>query len=458
MPQVTGSVVKYPARASFAWYIGLISAGTALLTQPFCREPDVKPITLVDAAFTATSAACVTGLSVRSTEFDFSFAGQVVILLLIQLGGIGIMTVTTFIMVQMGQRHGLRTRAVISETLGAEGNADLRWILARVLGLTFACEGVGALVLTLRNLATDPFPVALWRATFHSIAAFCNAGFSLHDDNLVRFRGDPLVNLVIGGLIVLGGLGFPVILDLLRCRHVRRGERWNHLALHSKLMLIGTALFIGVGALVFLILEWDGALVNIPLWQRPQVAFFHSITCRTAGFNTVDVGSLTNATLFLSVLLMAVGAGPCSTGGGFKVSTFMVLVAQAVSTFQGHRRLNLFRRTVPQTLIDRATATAMLFTVVAAFALTILLILEQSASPHVRSSDLFLDAMFEVVSALGTVGLSTGLTVLLSPIGKVVIILLMFIGRLGPISVFSALSRSERNGSVLYPDEEPLIG
>jgi trk system potassium uptake protein TrkH len=223
-------------------------------------------------------------------------------------------------------------------------------------------------------------------------------------------------------------------------------------------MLIGTILFIGLGATGFLVIEWDGVLDNLPLGDRLLVSLFHSVTCRTAGFNTVDIAMLTNATLFMSVMLMAVGAGPCSTGGGFKVSTFMLLVLHALSTFQGERRLNLFRRTVPQQAVDRATATAMLFTAVAAIALTILLILEQSEAPHTETMQSFLSALFEVVSALGTVGLSTGITADLSVSGKMVIMLLMFVGRLGPITAFLAISLSERNGDVLHPDEEPLIG
>ena len=230
MPQVTGSAVRYPARASFLCYFGLILLGTALLTQPICVRATRDRISWLDAAFTSTSAACVTGLAVRSTEQDFSFVGQLVILLLIQLGGIGIMTVTTFIMVQFGQRHGLRTRAVVSETLGAEGNADLGWILSRVFTLTLLCEGLGFLILMIRNLGREPLPTLIWNSLFHSVSAFCNAGFSLHDNSLTRYQSDPIVNLTICMLIIIGGLGFPVILDLLRSRHVPRSERWNHLA------------------------------------------------------------------------------------------------------------------------------------------------------------------------------------------------------------------------------------
>jgi trk system potassium uptake protein TrkH len=189
-----------------------------------------------------------------------------------------------------------------------------------------------------------------------------------------------------------------------------------------------------------------------------MVAFFHSVSCRTAGFNTVDIASLTNATLFITILLMAIGAGPCSTAGGFKVSTVMVLIVQALNTFSGHTRLNMFRRTVPPTVMARATATLMLFGVVAMLALTTLLVLEQSASPHPDDQGVFLDAAFEVVSALGTVGLSTGMTGELGQLGSLILIMLMFMGRLGPISVFVALSRSERKEPVEYPSEEPMIG
>jgi trk system potassium uptake protein TrkH len=223
-------------------------------------------------------------------------------------------------------------------------------------------------------------------------------------------------------------------------------------------MLIGTGTLLSLGAVVFLVLEWDGVLAQTPLWQRPIIALFHSATCRTAGFNTVDIAALTNAMLFISILLMMIGGGPCSTAGGFKVSTAVVLVVHAWWTFRGYTRINLFRRTIPEITIVRATVTAMLFAVIAVIALTTLLMLEQSSDPHPSSQDSFLDAVFEVFSALGTVGLSTGLTPHLTTAGKIIVVLLMFLGRLGPITVFVALSRSERKKTIEHPAEELLIG
>ena len=458
MVKLAGSLVAYPARISLAWYGGLIVVGSLVLMHPWCLRPGRTPISFSDAVFTSTSATCVTGLTVRSTEHDFSWFGQLVILGLIQLGGIGIMTVTTLIMFRLGGRQNLRHRLLITETLGADSRTDLRWILRHVLAITLLVEVFGIVTLTLRNLVDHPFGTALWQAVFHSVSAFCNAGFALYDDSLTRYQSDVLVNVVICTLIVTGGLGFPVLLDLRQ--HWRDGwpNGWDRLHLHSKFMLIGTAALLLLGTISFLILEWDDVLLNIPLWQRPMIAIFHSVTCRTAGFNTVDIGSLTNAMLFISVLLMIIGAGPCSTGGGLKVSTAVVLVVDAWATFRGQSRVNIFRRTMPREVVERATATTMIFALVAAFALTALLLIEQSKGAHQGTGTQFMDGLFEVVSALGTVGLSTGITPHFGLLARLVIIALMLIGRLGPISVFAALSQTERAKSVEYPSEEPLIG
>ncbi len=458
MVQLAGSVTRYPARASVAWYFGMIAAGTLLLSRPFARHADSAPISWIDALFTATSATCVTGLTVRSTEHDFSRPGQLVILLLIQLGGIGIMTVTTYFMFTVRQRQSLRARAVVAETLGADGRTDLGVILKGVLWTTLIIQGIGFVLLLGHGLMEYSPGIAAWHALFHTVSAFCNAGFALHDDSLVRYQADLVVNAVIGSLIVLGGLGFPVILDIRRHWQKRWWDLWMDLHLHSKLMLIGTAAFLVLGTVSFLVLEWDGILLEMPYWQRPLVAMFHSITCRTAGFNTVDVARLTNATLFISILLMIVGAGPGSTAGGFKVSTVMVLVLTSISTMRGYTRINVFRRSIPMPVVERAMTTALLFAVVAVIALTSMLVIEQSTLPHPKSQGLFLDAAFEVTSALGTVGLSTGMTPSLSTLGRLVLILLMFLGRLGPISAFIALSRAERSVPYEYPAEEPLIG
>ncbi|MCA9246000.1 MAG: hypothetical protein KDA42_02765 [Planctomycetales bacterium] len=455
--QVSGSLVKYPARVTFLWYLGLVVLGGLLLARPFCCR-SAEPVTALDAVFTSTSACCVTGLAVRSTEHDFSLAGQIVILVLIQLGGIGIMTVTTFLMTHVGRADSLRDRAVIAMTLGADAKSDLRSILRGVLLMTVCFEGCGFVILAIRNLFDYPPAEALWQALFHSISAFCNAGFALHDDSLMRYRGDPVVNATICALVVIGGLGFPVIFDVLRqSRGPRRGF-WDRLQMHSKIMLMGTAGLLAVSTGIFMFLESEGLLRELPVWQWPMVAMFHSVSCRTAGFNTIDLTTMTNATLFFSMLIMAIGAGPCSTAGGLKVSTVVVLLLQSLTSFRGYQRINIFRRTIPRSVVNRAIATTMLFVIIAGAALTILMMFEQAEKPHIEAGHEFMDASFEVASALGTVGLSTGITGDLTQAGRVIVILLMFLGRLGPISVFVALSLHERTERIEMPAEEPLIG
>ncbi len=458
MPKLAGPVAKYPARVSFLWYLGVILLGAAALLHPMCRGSGAPPIGLIDALFTATSATCVTGLATLNTETAFSPWGQVVILSLIQFGGIGILTFTTFITLRFGRRAGLRQRVLLSETLGARDNTDLQWVLHNVLIATLLIEGTGFLFLAARNLFTMSWQQALWHAAFHSVSAFCNAGFSLWGDNLSRYRSDITINWTIAALIMIGGLGFPVLLDVKKSLKGPWKGRWDRLHLHSKVMLLGTGLLLFLGTLFTLALEWDGVLNELPVGGRLMAAFFHSVSCRTAGFNTVDIGAMTNATLFITILLMMVGAGPCSTAGGFKVSTAMVMVLRAWSTFRGREKVNFFRRTIPDEAIEKAIATALLFSVVAIMALTMLLVFEQSAKPHAGTGGLFLDALFEVFSALGTVGLSTGITPELTDAGKIIIISLMFLGRLGPISVFAALSRSEKRVRVEYPGEEPMVG
>ena len=460
MPKIVGSLAKYPARISFAWYLGIIVLGTLALTQTACRHEGRAPVSLVDAAFTATSATCVTGLTVRSTISDFNFLGQLVIVLLIQVGGIGIMTVTSYLTLHLGRRESLGHRMVFAETLGAEFDTDLKWILRNVLLVTLIVEGAGFVLLAVRNLFEFPVHVAVWNALFHSVSAFCNAGFALHDDNLMRYRDDVLVNLTICALVVVGGIGFPVILDVRRHWDKTKSwfQRWDRLHLHSKITLIGTAVLLVSSSLCVLAIEWDGILSQVTPWKRPIAATFHAVSCRTAGFNTVDLPQLTNATLFVSILLMAIGAGACSTAGGFKVSTISVLVAHVWSMFRGQSRLTLFRRTVSREAVSKAQAMMVLFFVVAISGLTLLLIFEHSDKSYAATKGAFMAVAFEAVSALGTVGLSLGITPNLTAFGKIIVIVLMFIGRLGPITIFVALSGGERRAALAYPDEEPMFG
>lgn len=457
MSKVTGSISQHPARVAFGWYALAIALGALLLMHPWCAAEGAEPISLLDAIFTTTSVTCVTGLMVRSAGNDFSFLGQLVILTLIQLGGIGIMTVTTYVTLQLGARQGLRERAVLAETLGTRAEQDLRWVLAQVLRLTFAFEAVGFLLLATRFQYDHPPLQAFWNALFHAVSAFCNAGVALRDDSLSRYRSDWLVNPTMMSLIIVGGIGFPVLVDLGRNMYGSWSDRWDRLLVHTKLMLVGTAILLTAGTAIVLLLEWDGILRDLPFANKLLMAAFHSTSCRTAGFNSFDIGSLTNASLFMSMLLMLVGGGPCSTAGGFKVSTWSLLVLRGWATLRGYRQVVFARRGIPQGLIDRATAAALLYASVAIVGLSSLLIAEKYSGLGV-SERLFMDAAFEVVSALGTVGLSTGITPLLSPAGRIVIMLLMFIGRLGPITVVALLAHARRDQALRYAQQEPLIG
>jgi trk system potassium uptake protein TrkH len=456
MAQFTGSLVSYPARVSFAAYVIAILLGGVVLTLPAARQPGRPPVSLVDGVFTATSACCVTGLTVRSTLHDFSPLGQAVILGLIQLGGLGIMTITTLLSFHMGGQATLRQRAVVAETLGIKSGRDLRWVTLAVLVTVAVAEACGFVLLLWADWGSAPVGAVAWKSLFHAVSAFCNAGFALHDQNLMPDAGRASINLVICGLIIVGGLGFPVIIDV--CSRLRRREGvWERLHTQSKMMIIGTAALLAFGAGSFWALEWDEAIGGEPLSTKLLMGIFHSTTCRTAGFNTVDYAALSSATLFLAIILMAIGAGPCSTGGGFKVSTFMTLVVSAWSNFRGWKHANFFRRTIPETAVERATATTLLFAAVAIAALVALLVVESNGSLSARPR-WFLEALFECISALGTVGLSTGITPSLTDPGKLVLVALMLLGRLGPITAAVALARERRTYQARFPEEEPLIG
>lgn len=451
-------LARYPARTVFAWYAAGVLIGALLLFQPTASAVGRQAISLVDALFTATSALCVTGLAVRSTGNDFSLLGQIVILLLMQLGGIGIITLTTYVTLRLGARQTLQSRTLLAETLGIGDEPDVRAVLRRVVRFTLLFELIGAVILTARFWLDYEFKNALWSGVFHSISAFCNAGFSLYDDSLMRYRSDWIVNVTVMTLIICGGIGYPVMIDVSRNWYGPWRQRWGRLMLHTKLMLVGTVALIVLGTVAVFVLESNYAMSNLSFSQRLLAATFQSVTCRTAGFNTLETGTLRDVTLFIMILLMMVGGGPCSTAGGFKVSTLAVLVLRAWTTFWGGTRVHVARRTIPDEVIDRAITTAFLFAVVSIIGLTCLLISEQFHFAEAASGELFLDGSFEVASALATVGLSTGITPNLTGPGKIVIILLMFMGRLGPITVVAAVSLGRRERPIVYASEEPLVG
>jgi trk system potassium uptake protein TrkH len=442
----------------------VILAGTLLLWLPAASRE--APLGFIDALFTATSATCVTGLTVVDTGTHFTLFGQLVILALIQIGGLGIMTLGTFFILTFGGRLGLRGRDVVSRTLTGDLRSDLRRILRNVFYLTVAVEAAGAFLLSGRFLDRMDLSRAIYEGVFHSVSAFCNAGFGLHPDSFIGWQRDWGVNLVLMALIVTGGLGFVVLIDVARFfrrpepdgRNDRQRSRRHRLSLHSRLTLLFSAGLILTGAVIFLLLEWRDTLVDLPLSGKLIASFFQSVTARTAGFNTVPIGLTSNATLFLFILLMFVGGAPGSCAGGIKVTTLGVLVTMAVNRIRGNAEVSLFRRRIPERTVSEAMGIATLGMTVVILFTFLLVAIEVGASSYATTQGDFIRLAFESVSAFGTVGLSTGVTPELSTVGRLLITLLMFVGRLGPLTMVLAVAARVRKPLYRYVEERVMVG
>ncbi|RMI01052.1 MAG: hypothetical protein D6681_11010 [Calditrichaeota bacterium] len=419
-------------------FAGIILLGTLLLMLPLSTTG--PRLSFVDALFTATSATCVTGLIVVDTATAFTPFGQTVILILIQLGGLGIMTFSTFFLYLLGYRLSLGTREVLQETFTHRPTRHFWPLMKTVFLATISVEGIGALLLWLRFAADMPVGKALYMGIFHSVSAFCNAGFALFSDSFMGYQGDPFINLILMGLIVLGGLGFVVIFDVIR--HLRNPRR--PISLHSRLVLWTSGSLIIGGALLIFILEFNNALKGLPWPTRLWGALFQSVTTRTAGFNTLDISSMTNATLFLMILLMIVGASPGSCGGGIKTTTFAVLLSLIRARFQNREEVDIFHRRMPTRVVSKAISISFFSLVLINLGTILLLITELAQISHQHSRGMFLELLFEVSSAFATVGLSTGVTGKLSATGRLIITALMYIGRLGPLTVALAVGSKEQ--------------
>ena len=438
-------------------FAGLILIGTVLLMLPAAANgPGLSP---VDAFFTATSATCVTGLVVVDTGSALSLFGQWVVLLLIQGGGLGIMTFSTVLILLMTGRFSFVQRSVIQDTFTHAPDTRLPSLIRHVLMFTLVLEAAGAALLFLRFSGVYTPGWALYLAIFHAVSAFCNAGFCLFSRGLMDYRGDPLVNLTVALLIICGGIGFLVLLELKRLLFKsRQTPRTPRLSVHSKLVLTLTLLLLAIGTLGFLIYEWNDSMAGLPLPTKLMAAFFQSVTARTAGFNTLDFGKMANVTLLLTILLMFVGAASGSTGGGIKVSTLGVLFALSRSRLRGEEGTNIFHRTLTQGTVGRAISVFVVAVIVIYVATTALTLTELGTAMHQESRGLFIELLFEVVSAFGTVGLSVGITSKLSTLGKLILVLVMFVGRLGPLSIAVALSGKEPRFRFQYAEENVMIG
>ncbi len=427
-------------------FAAVIAIGTLLLMLPVSSQTHEFTPTLT-ALFTSTSAVCVTGLVVVDTGTYWSFFGQAVILVLFQFGGLGFMTSATALLLVLGRRIGLRQRMLLSEALSLRGTGGLVRLVKWIILFTFIAEGAGVLVLFVRFVGHAPLPTALWQAIFHSVSAFTNAGFDLFGNfkSITGFQQDAPVLLTIAVLVILGGISFPVIMDTIKAR------RFSKLTLNSKIVLTTTAILLSIGTVFYLIAESGNPATLGPLSLPYKLlnAFFHAVTPRSAGFSTISVGAMRYYSLFFTMVLMFIGGATASGAGGIKVSTLGLLIITVISTIRGHAQPRAFGRELHVQQIYRALAIVIIYLLIVAIAIILLTITEDFD---------FLRVSFETVSAAGTVGLSMGITPMLSTAGRLIVTVLMFSGRLGPLTLAVSLLEREHSSRYHFPQEIVSLG
>lgn len=443
-----------PAQLMLMSFAGVIVFGTVLLMLP-AATVEGQTTTLLNAFFTATSATCVTGLIVYDTATHFTFFGQLVILALIQVGGLGIMTFSVSFALLMRRGVSMKEQSIMQDVLDQDTLQSVKRLVGFIVAMTFLLEATGAVILfnAWRPLFLETTET-LWHAIFHSVSAFCNAGFSTFSNSLMGFSNDEPTNLTIGGLIVLGGIGFVVIGDLyqaLRDRLLRRSKRRHPFRIQSRLALGWTGGLILAGTALIYWIEQGQILDGLRIDHALLVSLFQSISTRTAGFNSCSIGGLQSATLFVFIILMFIGACPGGTGGGIKTTTPAVLWAVIRAGFHRRTETELYRRTIPMAVVQKAVMVLCASLLLVCGATAVMVALEPNLD--------FLDLFFETVSAFGTVGLSTGITGELSDAGRLVITLLMFIGRLGPLTIgFAFMLGKTQPAKYSYSEERIMIG
>ena len=441
-------------------FLFAILTGTFLLTLP-AASTNGQGLAPVTALFTATSATCVTGLSVLDIGTALTFFGQLVVLTLIQLGGLGITTLGTFLLVLVGRRLSVQNEFVLMNAYGVEAVQGIRSLLLWSIGFTLLFEGTGTFLLWLRYLhpVSDAVPAldawhAFYYAAFHSVSAFCNAGFSLHRDSLVSFSADPFYLGVVGLLIITGGLGFLVLYNLVTIKFWRRNLKTRgRISLHTKTVLTATLILLVLGTALFLCQEWSNTLKALPFADKLGCSFFHGITPRTAGFNAVPMGQVKEITRFTTSLLMLVGGSPGSAAGGIKTTTLVVLIMTVFAMCKNRRETILCSRTLPYAVVREAVVIFLLVLSLILVAYGLLLLTEFPQQPGDASK-----LLFETVSAVATVGLSIDHTGTLSTTGRCVIIVCMFMGRLGPLAIALMIGNHDEGQRIRFPEEEIVVG
>ena len=432
-------------------FLAVILLGTVLLALPIAAK-NGQSIGLFDSLFTSTSAVCVTGLVVVDTGTTFSLFGQIVLIVLIQVGGLGFMVFATMLMVMLGRKISIRGRMLIRESMNASSLSDLGSLTRLYLLLSMAIELIGTVTLCFRFVPLYGWQHGTWMALFHSVSAFCNAGFDLFGSyaSLTAFSGDPLVLLTVASLIILGGLGFSVILETARNR-----QGFRNLSLHTRIVLMTTLVLLLAGTVFYWIVERTNAetLAGCSEGEKILNAFFQSVTMRTAGFNSFDLSALRDGTKLFSSLLMMIGASPASTGGGIKTTTIAALTLLMLSVVRGQSEVNVARRRLSDDVLRRALAVAVLFLTTLLTGTLIISLIENGRFP-------LEDILFEASSAMGTVGVSAIGTPNLSSASRAILLPMMFLGRVGPLTL--AVAVAKRQGGLRtaskYPEERIMIG
>ncbi|PKN72031.1 MAG: potassium transporter Trk [Candidatus Cloacimonetes bacterium HGW-Cloacimonetes-3] len=427
-------------------FVAVIIFGTVLLMLPAASVKG-QVTHFLDALFTATSATCVTGLVVVDTGTYFTLFGQIVILLLIQIGGLGIMTISTAFALMLGQRITLKLENVMHNMVGEHQVVSVFKLLQSIVLVTAFIEAIGAVFLYVSFAKVLPTSQAIYNAIFHSVSAFCNAGFALWSDNMMSFVDSPVVNLTITFLIILGGLGFTVLIELYK--NVFSNAKVKKLTLHTKIVLASSAGLTILGFIILFLAEYHASMEGFTLSRRLLGSWFQSVTMRTAGFNTIDIGRFSSASVLVALALMFIGASPGSTGGGVKTTTFSVLLLSVVAMLRGKRNLTVFNRKIATSNAKEATTLITIAAMIVFGIVFFLMMLEPFT---------FEQILFESISAFGTVGLSMGITSSLSYPGKAMITLLMYIGRIGPLTMIYAFSMRTRQPNINYAEEKIAIG
>lgn len=435
-----------PSRKLIIGFLLAIIVGTLLLMMPFSLN-EGESLDFLESMFTIVSAICVTGLTVVDVSKVFNPIGDLIILFFIQLGGLGVMTFSSIIFMVMGKRMTFHERELLKEERNADSSGEISNFIRKLLLTVFVIESIGALILAWEFSKEMPFDKALFFGVFHSVSAFCNAGFALFSTNLEAYKANPVINLTIAYLITLGGIGFAVISSVIMV--IRRGiDKFN---LTSKVAIIISMILTFGGMIVFFVLEYSNpaTLGDLNFFQKILASYFQSVTLRTAGFNTIPLQDLRAATIFICCILMFIGASPGSTGGGIKTTTFGIILFYVIGIVKKRESIEIFNRRLDWEVMNRALAILVLALTYVSVIITLLLIIEDFPVEEI---------IFEVISAFGTVGLTLGITPELSSISKLLIIVTMFVGRLGPLTFALAIGEDKKKALIKYPKENILVG